>query len=121
MKIKPALLFVAGVAAVAVVGVGGAVLTGFPAGLQGHQYAIPACDQLPSRAQVTQAIADHARLYDQLVQAGSGVEVVAGRPCPDPDKSVVAVRVISSGEESAANDILGKATGFGVPATIETR
>ncbi|MEV7548256.1 hypothetical protein AB0N89_01365 [Amycolatopsis sp. NPDC089917] len=114
------MLIVAAVALVCAIAAITFVVTGFPQSLfGGGKYAIPPCEQLPSRAAVTQAIARNAKLTDQLTRAGSGVRIDAGSPCSGQDKSIVTVHVTSDAEENAVNDILGKSEGFGVPATIE--
>lgn len=119
MKVKPVLLTSAAVVVVAGVVFAVMALTGSPRSLFGHQYAFPACDKLPNRAEVTRAIAQHSSLVGRLSRAGDDVQVVAGSPCPDAGKSVVTVQVSTDAEEDTVNDVLTKSTGFGAPATID--
>lgn len=84
-------------------------------------YTHPPCEQLPSKAEVSQAIAEHTSLVNKLIAVGDNVKVIAETPCPDHNRALVAIQVATAQQEASVRDILRNSDGFGVPATIERR
>lgn len=107
--------------ALAVVGVAALALMGIFNPLLSGSHKSPPCEQLPAKAQVTQAIAQHADLVGRLSGVGDGVDVTVEEPCPNQDKAFVKVSVATQEQETSARDVLGKSNGFGVPAMVEKR
>lgn len=108
-------------AAVVVLAIPTGLALGFFNRLVGGEVVHPACEQLPNRTEVAQAIAQHTSLVDRLTAAGEGVEVIVGKPCPDPDQALITVRVATAKEEASVREILSNSDGFGVPAIVEKR
>jgi hypothetical protein len=107
------------IAAAAVTALAVLAWLGFFNRLVGENVAHPPCEQLPSRADVAQAIAEHNSLADRLTAVGDGVEVIVGNPCPDPDQALVMVRVATAKDEASVREVLGNSDGFGVPSVVE--
>ncbi|WP_086823754.1 hypothetical protein [Allokutzneria sp. NRRL B-24872] len=89
--------------------------------LFGDGYSAPACEQLPTRAEATQAMSRNGGLAQKLAAVGPGVEVAVSTPCSDSNRALVVVRVGTGEEEAAARSVLRESDGFGVPATVERR
>jgi hypothetical protein len=103
--------------------VGSAVLAfllvgGFLGRLINGGTAIPPCETLPSRAEVSRAISGHPELARQLSNAGDDIQITIGTPCDDPEAALVEVQVANSAEESRVDKVLTESEGFGVPVVI---
>lgn len=110
------------VAAVVVLAIPVALSLGFLNNLLGgDDMAHPPCEELPTRAEVEQAIEDHDEIVDRLTAVGDGVTVVVGQPCDDPDQALVAVRVSTDEENDGVREVLRESAGFGPPAIVEQR
>ena len=106
-------------AAVAVLLVGVAVLSGAIRVPGSSDDAHPPCDQLPQQEQAAHAVAVHADLVARIKAVGAGVKVEPTRPCQDqPDKGLVTITDGTSAERDSVKTILTKTDGFGVPVQL---
>ena len=103
--------------AVAVIGVGGAVVLGGAFAQSKDTY--PPCEQLPSAAEASAALTGHRALADEIEALGTGISVKVGKPCPDgQDRALIEVVYGSESEHDAIGDLLGRRDGFGVPVRL---
>lgn len=114
---RSAVWVLAGVAVVALVGL--VVVLGGVSPWRSPAVARPACDDLPSRAAVAAALADHADLTAQIEAVGAGVQVTRTSPCTSqPDRALVTITYGTSAERVKVDHILTTADGFGVPVEL---
>ncbi|PCK72199.1 hypothetical protein PL1_0751 [Paenibacillus larvae subsp. larvae B-3650] len=79
----------------------------------------PPCDQLPTVAEATAALASHQGLAKEIKALGDGIAVEVGKPCPDDqDRGLVMVSYASRSERDAIADLLSRRDGFGVPVHL---
>lgn len=99
--------------------VGVAHLNGFfPSSRDTH----PPCDQLPTVAEATAALAGHQDLAEEIKALGDGIEVEVGKPCPnDQDRGLIMVSYGSKSERDAIADLLSRSEGFGAPVHLVKR
>ncbi|GIN86166.1 hypothetical protein J6TS2_25520 [Heyndrickxia sporothermodurans] len=82
----------------------------------------PSCDQLPTVAEATAALASHQGLAKEVKALGDGIAVEVGTPCPDDqDRGLVMVSYGSRSERDAITDLLSRRDGFGVPVHLVKR
>ncbi|MFD1436363.1 hypothetical protein ACFQ5F_15840 [Kroppenstedtia eburnea] len=82
----------------------------------------PPCDQLPSVAEATAALASNQSLAEEIKALGDGIAVKVGKPCPeDQDRGLVMVSYGSRSERDAIADLLSRRDGFGVPVHLVKR
>ncbi|MFD1394788.1 hypothetical protein ACFQ49_05315 [Kroppenstedtia eburnea] len=82
----------------------------------------PPCDQLPTVAEATAALAGHQGLAEEIKALGDGIAVEVGKPCPDDqDRGLVKVGYGSRSERDAITDLLSRRDGFGVPVHLVKR
>jgi hypothetical protein len=94
---------------------------GVPAFLRQEQ-AYPPCEQLPTTAEVRQAIAIHPGLVRSFTDVGPDVSVTVRHPCEDlPDRALVSVDYTSDQQQTRIDRIFTTHDGFGVPATTQKR
>ena len=106
-------------AAVALLLVGLAVMSGAIRLPGSSDDARPPCDQLPKQEQAANAVAVHADLVTRIKAVGNGVKVETTRPCQDqPDKGLVTITYGTSAERDNVRTILTTADGFGVPVQL---
>lgn len=82
----------------------------------------PPCDQLPTVAEASAALAGHQDLAEEIKALGDGIEVEVGKPCPDDqDRGLIMVTYGSKAERDAIADLLSRSEGFGVPVYLVKR
>jgi hypothetical protein len=82
----------------------------------------PPCDQLPTVAEATAALASHQDLAEEIKALGNGIEVEVIKPClDDPDRALIKVSYGSRSERNAIADLLSRREGFGVPVHLVKR
>lgn len=117
---RRALPIIIGLAAVAVLAVG-LLVSGVvrPPGQDAAPH--PPCDELPTRSEVDDALAQNPELVEAVEAVGSSVSVAAGEPCDDqPDKALVRI-TYRSADQRAQIDTLLQDDSFGVPAQVIER
>lgn len=78
----------------------------------------PPCEELPSRGEVDDALAQNPGLVEDLESIGSSVSVETGLPCDDqPDRALVRI-IYTSGDQRGQIDTLLQQDTFGVPAQV---
>ncbi|MBU5268237.1 hypothetical protein [Virgibacillus proomii] len=82
----------------------------------------PPCDQLPTVAEVTEALASHQGLAEEIKALDDNITVEVGKPCPDDqNRGLVMVSYGSKSERDAIADLLSRRDGFGVPVHLVKR
>lgn len=117
---KRAAPIIAGLGTVAVLAVGLLVSGVIP--VPGQDAAPhPPCADLPSRAEVDDALAQNPGLVEEIEGIGSSVSVEVGEPCDDqPDRGLVRITYRSDDQRAAIDTLLQEQT-FGVPAQVIQR
>jgi hypothetical protein len=92
----------------------------FVRGMVGNaNVAHPPCDQLPTSAEVTKALAEHKDLAEEIEALGNGVGVKVYNPCSgNEDRGLIKVVYGSDSEQQAINDLISRRDGFGVPLYV---
>lgn len=107
----------AGAAAAAAITVGAAV--GLGGGLPGTGDTHPPCEQLPTTAAATAALARSQLLADDIEALGDGISVRVGTPCPaGQDRALVEVAYGQGSQRDAIASLLARRDGFGVPVHL---
>lgn len=79
----------------------------------------PPCQDLPTRAEVTDALTTHDDLVREIQAVGAQVQVDVGAPCSnEPDRALVRITYNEADDRDRINDVMSK-SGFGVPAQVE--
>ena len=82
----------------------------------------PPCDQLPTVAEVTEALASRQGLAEEIKALDDNITVEVGKPCPDDqNRGLVMVSYGSKSERDAIADLLSRRDGFGVPVHLVKR
>ncbi|MBU5440326.1 hypothetical protein KQI42_20225 [Tissierella sp. MSJ-40] len=82
----------------------------------------PPCDQLPSVAEVTEALADHKSFVKEIESLGRNIQVEVGLPCSDnQDRALIQIKYKSKSEEKAIRNLIEINEGFGVPIHLVKR
>lgn len=81
----------------------------------------PPCDQLPTVAEATAALASHQGLAEEIIALGDGITVEVGKPCPDQDRGLILVSYGTRSERDAIAGLLSRSEGFGVPVYLVKR
>lgn len=118
MKLSPKLIISVVVGLLSVVGALAFLIGWFSGSKDEH----PPCDQLPSVAEATEALASNQDLAKEIKALGDGIEVEVGKPCPDDrNRGLVMVSYDSKSERDAIADLLGRRDGFGAPVHLVKR
>ncbi len=106
--------------AVLVVLMGAAVLGGLVSLPGSDSEALPACQALPSTADVDAALRSHPVTTQGLESSSSGVRVSTERPCTGryDDRAVVRVEVPDEAGRTAVHAWLATNDGYGVPLVV---
>ncbi|AST90137.1 MULTISPECIES: hypothetical protein [Sutcliffiella] len=96
-----------------------ALLNGwFPVSRDTH----PPCEQLPTTAEATSALASNESLAEEIKALGDGITVEVGKPCnDDQERGLVLVSYSTKSERDAISDLLSRREGFGVPVHLVKR
>jgi len=82
----------------------------------------PPCEQLPTVADVTVALAENQDLAKQIQSIGNDIVVEVGKPCTDAkERGLVLVSYGSKVDRDAIANLLSRSKGFGVPVHLEKR
>lgn len=106
-----------GAAAAAAIAVGAAVVLGV--GLPTTRDTHPPCEQLPTIAAATAALARNQPLADDIEALGDGISVRVGTPCPaGQDRALIEVAYRQRSQRDAIASLLARRDGFGVPVHL---
>lgn len=82
----------------------------------------PPYDKLPPVAEVTEALARHQGLAEEIKALGDGIRVEVSKPFPEhQDRGLIKVSYRVKSERNAIVDLLSQREGFGVPVHLEKR
>lgn len=82
----------------------------------------PPCDQLPSVAEVTEALANNKSFAKEIEGLGKNIRVEVGLPCSDDQKrALIQIKYKSKSEEKAIRNLIEISEGFGVPIYLVKR
>lgn len=91
-------------------------------GPRGIRYALPDCNELPSVAEVEDAIRDHDASLETIRDIDPAIEITATRPCADdPDRGAVLITVPDRRAADRVSEAMGTMPALGVPSTIEVK
>lgn len=80
--------------------------------------ARPPCEQLPTKATVTDAIVSHEDVVARIENIGPGVRVYAATPCQGrPDRAILSIEYATESERNGVDAILQQQA-FGVPVQL---
>lgn len=82
----------------------------------------PPYDQLPSVAEVTEALAKHRSFAKEIESLGENIQVEVGLPYSDgQDRALIQIKYKSKSEEEAIRNLIEISEGFGVPIHLVKR
>lgn len=91
-------------------------------GPRGTRYVLPECGELPSIADVEEAIRDHETSLETIRDIDPAIEITATRPCTDdPDRGAVLITVPDERAADRVSEEMGTMPALGVPSTIEVK
>lgn len=78
----------------------------------------PPCEELPTRAEVEDALITHDDLVREIQAVGAKVQIDVGTPCSDePDRALVRITYTEGADRDRIDNVMSK-SGFGVPAQV---